>query len=282
MKYETAQSLDYSESMEARASRIPYPGYGESAAARTARSVPAAPGPVAHTPMQNSMLAALPAEDFARLRPQLELVALPLDLVLFGSRQQSGHGYFPTTSIVSRRYLMENGSAASFGITGKEGLVGIPLLMGGDSTPTQMVVQSAGYAYRVKADALKVEFERGGALQKLVLRYMQATITQIGQSAVCNGQHSIEQRLCRWLLLSLDRMTSNKLCMTQQQIADILGVRRESITVAEKELHKVAMTRSHRGCIVVHDRSELEARACECYEIEAAEFGRLLPGRLAN
>jgi CRP-like cAMP-binding protein len=280
MKFETS-SLYNTETMERHVSHAPFAGYG-TAVTRPAQSTPVAPSPAIHTPLQNSLLAALPTAEFERLRPKLELVSLPLDLVVFGSCHQSGHGYFPTTSIISRRYLMENGSSAAYGITGKEGLVGIPLLMGGDSSPTQMVVQSAGYAYRIKADALKAEFDRGETLQKLVLRYMQASMTQIGQSAVCNGKHSIEQRLCRWLLLSLDRMGSNKLRMTQQQIADILGVRRESITVAEKELHKVALMRSHRGHIVVNDRGELEDRACECYQIETAEFGRLLPRRLAN
>jgi CRP-like cAMP-binding protein len=177
---------------------------------------------------------------------------------------------------------MENGSAAAFAIAGNEGLVGMPILMGGDSTPNQVIVQSAGHAYRLRADVLKKEFARGGALQNVLLRYMNALITQMGQTAVCNGHHSIEQRMCRWMLLSLDRISSNELRMTQQQIADILGVRRESVTETATRLQDAGIISYHRGRIVVEDRSGLEARVCECYEVEKNEFRRLLPPPVAN
>jgi CRP-like cAMP-binding protein len=234
------------------------------------------------TPRQNHLLAALPVEDYERLRPHLELQDFPLGMVVFHAGGRIGYGYFPTTSIVSPHYVMENGSAAAFAIAGNEGLVGMPILMGGDSAPNQVKVQSAGHAYRLRADVLKKEFERGGALQRVLLRYMQALITQMGQTAVCNGHHSIEQRMCRWMLLSLDRISSNELRMTQQQIADILGVRRESVTETATRLQDAGIISYHRGRIVVEDRCGLEARVCECYDVEKSEFKRLLPRRAAN
>jgi CRP-like cAMP-binding protein len=234
---------------------------------------------VAASPRQNRLLAALPVEDYERLRPHLELQSLALGHVVFRAGSRISYGYFPTTSIVSPHYVMENGSAAAFAIAGNEGLVGMPVVMGGECAPNQVVVQSAGHAYRLRADVLKKEFERAGALQHVLLRYMQALITQMGQTAVCNGHHSIEQRMCRWLLLSLDRISSNELRMTQQQIADILGVRRESVTEAATRLQDAGVINYHRGRIVVEDRDGLEERVCECYEVEKNEFSRLLPQR---
>lgn len=237
---------------------------------------------VTPTPRQNRLLAALPVEDYERLRPHLELQAFPLGLVVFRAGGRIGYGYFPTTSIVSPHCVMENGSAAAFAIAGNEGLVGMPILMGGESAPNQVVVQSAGHAYRLRADVLKREFERGGALQHVLLRYINALIMQMGQTAVCNGRHSIEQRMCRWMLLSLDRISSNELRMTQQQIADILGVRRESVTETATRLQDAGIISYHRGRIVVEDRPGLEERVCECYEAEKSEFRKLLPQRVAN
>ena len=233
------------------------------------------------SPRANRLLAALPAPDYERLAPHLEQVNFAFGVSPFRCGRHITHGYFPTTCIVSRRYLMENGAAVTFAIIGREGLVGIPLLMGGEASPFQMVVQRAGTAYRIRAETLKQEFDRGGALQYLLLRYMQALSTQMGQGAVCNGHHTIEKRMCRWLLLSLDRMNSNELCMTQQQIAETLGVRRESVTEAEKKLQDSGLIERHRGQIEVKDRVALEARVCECYEVETGEFERLLPACVA-
>lgn len=236
---------------------------------------------LAVSPLQNRLLAALPVEDYERLLPHLELLPLPLGWTMSRPGLDIAHTYFPTTGMVSRQHVMENGSAAASAITGREGVVGIPMLMGGESPFVQMVVQGAGHAYGIKADTLRMEFERGGALQRLLLRYMHTLLTQMGLSAVCNGHHSIEQRICRWLLLYLDRMPSNYLGMTQQNFADFLGVRRESVAGAEKNLQKAGLVRCHRGRLHVKDRAELEARACECYKVETAESARLLPGRAA-
>jgi CRP-like cAMP-binding protein len=237
---------------------------------------------LAVSPLQNRLLAALPVDDYERLLPYLELVALPLGWTMSRPGHEVTHTYFPTTGIVSRQHVMENGSAAASAITGKEGLVGIPMLMGGESPFVQTVVQSAGHAYALKADVLRMEFESGGALQHLLLRYLHTLLTQMGLSAVCNGHHSIEQRICRWLLLYLDRSSSNYLGMTQQNFADFLGVRRESVAGAEKNLQQAGLVRSHRGRLLVQDRAELEARTCECYKVETAESARLLPGRPAQ
>src|SRR5471032_2907480 len=191
-----------------------------------------------HSPKQNHLLAALPAEDYARLLPNLELISMPLGWAVYESGGHLGYLYFPTTSIVSLLYVMENGASAEIAITGNEGLVGISLFMGGDSTPSRAVVQSAGNGYRLKASILKKEFALGGHLQHLALRYTQALITQMAQTAVCNRHHALDQQLCRWLLLSLDRLPGNELLMTQELIADMLGVRREGVTTAAGKLQE--------------------------------------------
>ena len=233
-----------------------------------------------HSPKQNHILAALPAEDYARLLPDLELVPVPLGWAVHESGGQMGYVYFPTTSIVSLLYVMEDGASAEIAIVGNEGLVGIALFMGGETTPSRAVVQSAGDAYRLKSAVLKNEFERGGTLQHLLLRYTQAMITQMAQTAVCNRHHSLEQQLCRWLLLSLDRLSSNVLIMTQELIANMLGVRREGVTEAAGTLQADGLIHYSRGKITVLDRPRLEQRVCECYAVVKKEFDRLLPYKL--
>lgn len=228
------------------------------------------------TPRDNRLLAALPSADYARLSPELEAVTLPLGMVLYESGGTLGYVYFPTDSIISLLYVMENGASAEIAVTGYEGLVGIALFMGGETTPSRAVVQSAGFGYRLKAAFLKKEFDNGGALQHLALRYTQALITQMAQTAVCNRHHSVEQQLCRWLLLSLDRLPSNELTMTQDLIANMLGVRREGVTEAAGRLQKAGLIRYSRGHIVVLDRSKLESRVCECYAVVKKEYDRLL------
>jgi CRP-like cAMP-binding protein len=230
-----------------------------------------------HSPTQNHILAALPAEDYARLLPDLELIAMPLGWAVYESGSQLGYLYFPTTSIVSLLYVMENGASAEIAITGNEGMVGISLFMGGESTPSRAVVQSAGSGYRLKASVLKQEFALGGALQHLALRYTQALITQMAQTAVCNRHHALEQQLCRWLLLSLDRLPGNELLMTQELIANMLGVRREGVTAAAGHLQKDGLIVYSRGHIKVVDRKKLEQRVCECYAVVKKELDRLLP-----
>ncbi len=231
-----------------------------------------------HTPRQNHLLAALPAADYERLLLHLELVPLPLGWVVYEAGGAQGYVYFPTTSIVSLLFVMENGASAEIAVTGNDGLVGIALFMGGETTPSRAVVQSAGHGYRLKASVLKGEFERGGPLQHLLLRYTQALITQMAQTAVCNRHHSVEQQLCRWLLLSLDRLPSNELRMTQELIANMLGVRREGVTEAAGNLQKAGLIRYNRGHITVLDRPKLEARVCECYAVVKKEYDRLLIG----
>jgi CRP-like cAMP-binding protein len=211
-----------------------------------------------------------------RLQPDLEPVPLPLGWAIYESGDRLGHVYFPTEGIVSLLYLMENGASAEIAVTGNEGLVGISLFMGGGSTPSRAIVQSAGHAYRLGAEALKREFERGGVLQHLLLRYTQALITQMAQTAVCNRHHTVEQQLCRWLLLSLDRLSSNELHMTQELIANMLGVRREGVTEAAGRLQEAGLIRYQRGQIVVLDRPKLEQRVCECYAVVKRECDRLL------
>jgi len=233
-----------------------------------------------HSPKQNHILAALPAEDYAHLLPDLELIPMPLGWAVHESGGQMGYVYFPTTSIVSLLYVMEDGASAEIAIVGNEGLVGIALFMGGETTPSRAVVQSAGHAYRLKSAVLKNEFERGGALQHLLLRYTQAMITQMAQTAVCNRHHSLEQQLCRWLLLSLDRLSSNVLIMTQELIANMLGVRREGVTEAAGTLQADGLIHYSRGKITVLDRPRLEQRVCECYAVVKKEFDRLLPYKL--
>lgn len=231
----------------------------------------------AETPRQNQLLAALPAGEWDRLRPQMELRPLPLGHVLYEPGSVMRHVYFPTTSIISMLYVMEDGSSAEIAIVGNEGIVGISLFMGGETTSSRAVVQSAGHAYRVPGQHLKEEFFRAGPFQRLLLRYTQALITQMGQTAVCNRHHSVEQQLCRWLLMSLDRLPSNELRMTQELIANMLGVRREGVTESAGRLQKLGLIQYNRGHIVVVDRAALEAHACECYAVVKKEFDRLLP-----
>jgi CRP-like cAMP-binding protein len=230
-----------------------------------------------HNPRQNHLLAALPAVDYTRLLPNLELLPMSLGWVAYESGNEMGHVYFPTTSIVSLLYVMENGSSAEIAIIGNEGLVGISLFMGGETTPSRAVVQSAGYGYRLKAAVMKREFAMGGALQHLALRYTQALITQMSQTAVCNRHHSLDQQLCRWLLLSLDRLSGDELVMTQELIANMLGVRREGVTEAAQHLQQAGIIRYTRGHIKLLDRTKLEKRVCECYAVVKKEFDRLLP-----
>jgi len=229
-----------------------------------------------HTPKQNRLLAALPAEDYARLLPHLELSAMPLGRVLYESGAHLGYLYFPTTSIVSLLYVMESGASAEIAITGNEGVVGVSLFMGGESTPSRAVVQSAGHGYRLSANILKVEFALFGRFAHLALRYTQALITQMSQTAVCNRHHSVDQQLCRWLLLSLDRLPNNVLHMTQELIANMLGVRREGVTEAAGRLQSAGLIHYHRGEITVFDRALIEARSCECYRVVKKEYDRLL------
>ncbi len=230
-----------------------------------------------NTPKQNHVLAALPEADYARLLPDLELLPMPLGWALYESGGHMSYLYFPTTSIVSLLYVMESGASAEIAISGNEGLVGISLFMGGESTPSRAVVQSAGNGYRIKASVLKREFALGGNLQHLALRYTQALITQMAQTAVCNRHHALDKQLCRWLLLSLDRLETNELVMTQELIANMLGVRREGVTEAAAKLQKDGLIQYSRGHIKVLDRARLEKRVCECYAVVKNEYDRLLP-----
>ena len=229
-----------------------------------------------HTPKQNHILAALPAEDLARLQPDLELISMPLGWVLYESGGHMNYLYFPTTSIVSLLYVMENGSSAEIAVTGNCGLVGIALFMGGETTPSRAVVQSAGDGYRLAASVAKREFALGGNLQHLALGFTQALITQMAQTAVCNRHHALDKQLCRWLLLSLDRLQTNELVMTQELIAGMLGVRREGVTDAAGKLQDDGLIKYVRGHITVLDRPAIEARVCECYSVVKQEFDRLM------
>jgi CRP-like cAMP-binding protein len=233
------------------------------------------PGP--HEPRQNHLLAALPAEECARLFPHLELVSMPLGDALCEPGAQMRHVYFPTTAIVSLLYVMEDGASAEIAVVGNEGIVGVSLFMGGETTTSRAVVQSAGHAYRLTGQLLKDAFLRAGPMQRLLLRYTQALLTQMAQTAVCNRHHSVDQQLCRWLLLSLDRLPSNELTMTQELIANMLGVRREGVTEAAGKLQHADLIHYSRGKITVVDRPGLEARVCECYQVVKKEFDRLLP-----
>ena len=237
-----------------------------------------------HTPepRSNHLLAALPAAEWERWLPQLEQVEMPLGQVLYESGATLSHVYFPLTAIVSLLYVMENGASAEIAVVGNEGIVGISLFMGGESTPSRAVVQSAGHGFRLNAQTMKDEFNRAGPVLHLLLRYTQALITQMAQTAVCNRHHSLDQQLCRWLLLSLDRLQGNDLVMTQELIANMLGVRREGVTEAALSLQKVGLIRYARGHISVLDRAGLEQRTCECYEVVKKEYDRLLPERLAT
>jgi CRP-like cAMP-binding protein len=232
-----------------------------------------------HSPKQNHLLAALPAEDYTRLQPDLELIPMGLGDVLYEPGVKLRHVYFPITSIVSLLYVMEDGASAEIAIVGNEGILGVSLFMGGESTPSRAVVQSAGHGFRLNAQLLKNEFGRFGPTMHLLLRYTQALITQMAQTAVCNRHHSVDQQLCRWLLLSLDRLQSNELSMTQELIANMLGVRREGVTEAAGKLQRAGLIRYQRGTITVIDRPGLESRSCECYQVVKAEFDRLLPYR---
>ncbi len=233
-----------------------------------------------HSPKQNHILAALPGEDYARLLPHLQLIAMPLGWAVYESGGHVSHLYFPTTSLVSLLYVLENGSSAEIAITGNCGVVGIALFMGGETTPSRAVVQSAGNGYRLGANVAKREFATGGNLQHLALRYTQALITQMAQTAVCNRHHALDQQLCRWLLLSLDRLQGDELVMTQELIAQMLGVRREGVTEAAGKLQAAGLIHYSRGHIKVLDRPGLERRVCECYAVVKKEYDRLLPYRL--
>ena len=229
-----------------------------------------------HSPNQNHLLAALPKVEFERLAGHLELVPMPLGQILYEPGGQLQHAYFPTTAIVSLQYVIASGASAEIAGVGNEGVVGISLFMGGDTTPSSAMVQTAGHAYRLKGGLLKQEFNRAGMMQGLLLRYTQALITQMIQTAACNRHHSVEQQLCRWLLLTLDRMPSRELIMTQELVARMLGVRREGITEAAGNLQHAGLISYRRGHISVIERSGLEARACECHAVVKKEMGRLL------
>ena len=229
-----------------------------------------------HSPNQNHLVAALPTEEYERLVPNLELVAMPLGSILYESGGQLQHVYFPTTSIVSLHYVMESGASAEIAGVGNEGVLGISLFMGGNTTPSRAVVQTGGHGYRLRANLMMQEFNRAGPMMRLMLRYTQALITQMSQTAVCNRHHSVEQQLCRWLLLTLDRVPTNELTMTQELIATMLGVRREGITEAAGKLQRAGFISHRRGHITVINRSGLEKHVCECYGVVKKEYHRLL------
>jgi len=229
------------------------------------------------TPQQNHLLGALPAEVLDRLLPHFELIEMPLGKVLYESGDALRHVFFPTDAIVSLLYVMESGSSAEISVVGNEGMVGIAVFMGGESTPSRAIVQSAGYAFRLSGSQFKSEVNRHAELLQLMLRYTQALITQMAQTAVCNRHHSIDQQLCRWLLLSLDRLPSNQLTMTQELIANMLGVRREGVTDAAGKLQRLGVIEYSRGHITVLDRPQLEQLCCECYAVVKKETDRLLP-----
>ena len=229
-----------------------------------------------HSPNQNYILAALPTAEIEPLVAHLELVPMRLGEILYEPGGQLQHAYFPTTAIVSLHYVTQSGASTETAGVGNEGVVGISLFMGGDTTPSSAVVQTAGHAYRLKRSLLKQEFNRGGLMHRMLLRYTQALIMQMNQTAACNRYHSVEQQLCRWLLLTLDRLPSNDLVMTQELVASVLGVRREGITEAAGKLQRAGLIRYRRGHIAVLERSGLEAGACECYAVVKKELARLL------
>ncbi|ATG74060.1 Crp/Fnr family transcriptional regulator [Zobellella denitrificans] len=228
------------------------------------------------TPAQNHLLAALPPEVKERLFPLLELVSLPLGKVLYESGSQLRYVYFPIDAIVSLLYVMQDGASAEISVVGNEGIIGIAVFMGGESTPSRALVQSAGHAYRLPSARLKEEFNRDATMRLLMLRYTQSLITQMAQTAVCNRHHSVDQQLCRWLLLSLDRLPDNRLTMTQELIANMLGVRREGVTLAAGKLQQLGVIQYQRGHITVLDRAKLEQLSCECYAVVKKETDRLL------
>jgi CRP-like cAMP-binding protein len=233
-------------------------------------------------PRENLLLASLPDETLAGWLPHLELVDMPLGKVLYEPGATLLHVYFPTSAIISLLYVMEDGSSAEIAVVGLDGIVGISRFMGGESTPSRAVVQSGGTGYRLKASLMLEEFNRAGPVMHLLLRYTQALITQMAQTAVCNRHHTLDQQLCRWLLLSLDRLRSNELVMTQELIANMLGVRREGVTAAAGRLHRAGLIDYQRGHITVLDRPQLERRTCECYAVVKKEYDRLLPAMLAS
>ncbi len=237
--------------------------------------------PAVPDPKKNHLLAALPRAEWKRWLPQLEVVDMPLGQVLYESGGTLTHVYFPVTSIVSLLYVMENGASAEIAVVGNEGIVGISLFMGGESTPSRAVVQSAGEGFRLPSEVIKGEFNHSGPVMHLLLRYTQALITQMAQTAVCNRHHSLDQQLCRWLLLSLDRLQGSELVMTQELIANMLGVRREGVTEGALKLQQAGLIRYARGRISVLDRPGLEKRTCECYAVVKKEYDRLLPAALA-
>jgi CRP-like cAMP-binding protein len=232
--------------------------------------------PTQHNPNQNHLLAALHTEIGERIFPHLELISMPLGQVLYESGGQLQHVYFPTTSILSLHYIMESGASAEIAGVGNEGVLGISLFMGGNTTPSRATVQTAGHGYRLKGRLMMEEFNRAGPMMRLMLRYTQALMTQMSQTAVCNRHHSVEQQLCRWLLLTLDRLPSSEFTMTQELIASMLGVRRESITETAANLQREGLIKCRRGHITVINRSGLESNVCECYSVVKKEFHRLL------
>ncbi len=235
-----------------------------------------------HDPRQNHLLAVLPTDAYERVLPHLELIPLPLGRVLYESGMRMSYVYFPTTSIISLLYVLADGAPAEIAVVGNEGIVGISLFMGGETTTNRAVLQSAGHAYRLPGQRLKEEFYRAGPMQHLLLRYTQSLITQMAQTAVCNRHHSLEQQFCRWLLLSFDRLSSNQLVMTQELIANMLGVRREGVTEAAGKMQREGLIEYSRGHIALIDRAGLEKRACECYAVVKKESERLLPETIAG
>ncbi|WP_417069694.1 Crp/Fnr family transcriptional regulator [Niveibacterium terrae] len=233
-----------------------------------------------HSPFDNHILAAQPEEESARLLPNLERVSLTLGEVLCEPDLRISHAYFPATSIISLLCVMEDGCSVGAAVVGNEGVIGVSLFMGGETTPCQAVVQSAGDAYRLKGQYLKEEFCRSGPMQRVLLRYTQALFTQMAQTAVCNRRHSLEQQLCRWLLLSLDRLPSRELIVTHEHIANMLGVRREGVTEAAGNLQRAGLIEYHRGHMTILDRPGLESRVCECYAVVKRECDRLLPATM--
>jgi CRP-like cAMP-binding protein len=230
------------------------------------------------TPKQNRLLAALPEQDFMALQPKLQLVRFPLGTSLYESGGSLSHVYFPASGIISLLYVTQNGDSAELAVVGCEGMIGVSLFMGGETTPNRAVVQAACDAYRLPSQALKTKFAEGGQFQLLMLKFTQALITQVSQTAVCNLHHTVEQQLCRWLLLSLDRLPGDKIQMTQELIANMLGVRRQGVTEAARKLENRGIIEYARGLITVIDRRALRDRCCECYEVVKRETDRLLPG----
>jgi len=227
-------------------------------------------------------LAALPDAQYQRWLPELESVTLPLGHVLYESGKKLSHVYFPTTAVISLLHVLENGASTEIAVVGNEGLVGVSLFLGGGSTPSRAVVQSAGHGFRLNAKDMQDGFDRGGPVQHLLLRYTQALITQMSQTAVCNRHHTLDQQLCRWLMVSLDRLEGDELVMTQELIANMLGVRREGVTEGASKLQNAALIKYSRGHITVLDRPGLEKRACECYAVVKKEYDRLLPAKRAS